>query len=121
MLEQTNVKGTFLALKAFTPTANPSHAAVLAVITGMVAAPAKTFPKISSYIAAKLAEEKIIEFLAADKPHIFAASVHPGLVETAIFHKSGATASALPVDKGRWLLSPRIFFFHYCIAVCLDP
>jgi hypothetical protein len=50
-----------------------------------------------------LAQEKLIEFFALEQPNMFAATVHPGMVETAVFTKSGAKAEALPMDKG-WLL-----------------
>ena len=43
----------------------------------------------------------MLEFLAAENPNIFVASVHPGMVETAIFLKSGSTAEALPMDNGQ--------------------
>jgi len=100
---QTNVKGTMLAIKAFVPTANPSHATVLGVTTGTVALPPAMLPGLSAYMSSKLAQEKLIEFFALEQPNMFAATVHPGMVETAVFTKSGAKAEALPMEKG-WLL-----------------
>lgn len=50
-------------------------------------------------MASKLAETKIIEFLAAEQPNVFAATVHPGLIVSDIFKKSGAKAEAVPLDK----------------------
>ncbi|KAG6369002.1 hypothetical protein INS49_003221 [Diaporthe citri] len=97
--QQTNVKGTFLALKAFMPFAEPSHATVLSLVTGMAALPAKNLPNLSSYLASKLAQTKVIEFLPVENPNIFAATIHPGMVETAIFNKSGADSTKLPMDK----------------------
>lgn len=99
--QQTNVKGTFLALKAFMPFAEPSHATVLSLVTGMAALPAKNLPSLSSYLASKLAQTKVIEFLSVENPNIFAATIHPGIVETAIFKKSGADSTKLPMDKGQ--------------------
>lgn len=97
---QTNLKGPFLALKSFVPTANSSHAAVLSLTSGMTAAPAKSFPRLSAYMTSKFAHAKMMEFLPLDQPHIFAATVHPGMVETAIFTKAGGVASNRPMDKG---------------------
>ncbi|KAL7621680.1 hypothetical protein AAE478_009007 [Parahypoxylon ruwenzoriense] len=79
---ETNTKGTFLATKAFLPTANPTHATVLGVVSGMIAA-----------------------------------TVHPGMVVTSIFNKSGAKAEAFPVDTVQlpahflvWMSSPEAGF-----------
>lgn len=83
--QQTNVKDTFLALKAFKPFTEPSHATVLSLITGTAALPAKALPNLSSYLASKAAQTKVIEFLPVENPNIFAAAIHSGMVETAIF------------------------------------
>ncbi|KAK1564128.1 short chain dehydrogenase [Colletotrichum navitas] len=114
---ETNTKGTYLVTKAFLPTANPSHAAVVALTTGTTALPAVALPGLSAYMASKLAQTKIIEFLAAENPNLFAATLHPGMVETDIFKKSGAKAEALPMDKVQlpahftvWLTSPEAAF-----------
>ena len=97
---QTNVKGTYLSLRAFLPSANPSHATILALTTGTTALPPSMVPGLSAYMASKLAQTKLIEHAAAENPHIFAATVHPGMVETGIFRRSGAKAESLPMDKG---------------------
>ena len=55
----------------------------------------------SAYMASKLAQTKIIEYLVAEQPNIFGATVHPGMVETDVFTKSGAKAEELPMDKGK--------------------
>ncbi|EFQ35840.1 short chain dehydrogenase [Colletotrichum graminicola] len=114
---ETNTKGTYLVTKAFLPTANPSHAAVVALTTGTTALPAVALPGLSAYMASKLAQTKIIEFLAAENPNLFAVTLHPGMVETDIFKKSGAKAEALPMDKVQlpahftvWLTSPEAAF-----------
>lgn len=106
---QTNTKGTYASLHAFLPTANATHAAVLAVTTGTTALPATMVPGLSAYMSSKLAQTKLIEFVAAEHPNLFAAAVHPGMIETNIFTRSGAKAESLPMDKGvllRSLLSP---------------
>ena len=43
---------------------------------------------------------KTLEFLAAENPSVFVASVHPGMIDTEIFRKSGAKAETLPMDSG---------------------
>ncbi|KAI2601840.1 short chain dehydrogenase [Hypoxylon sp. NC1633] len=97
---ETNTKGGFLGIKVFLLTANTSHATVLALTTGMAGLPSSMLPGLSGYMASKLAQIKIMEFLASEQPNIFAATVHPGLVETDIFTKSGRTTDSLPMDKG---------------------
>ncbi|KAK2049810.1 short chain dehydrogenase [Colletotrichum somersetense] len=116
---ETNTKGTYLVTKAFLPTANPSHAAVVAFTTGTTALPAVALPGLSAYMASKLAQTKIIEFLAAENPNLFAVTLHPGMVETDLFKKSGAKAEALPMDKVQlpahftvWLTSPEAAFLN---------
>ncbi|XDG10329.1 hypothetical protein ABKA04_009944 [Annulohypoxylon sp. FPYF3050] len=118
-ITQTNVKGTFLAIKSFVPTANPSHATVLALTSGMTAAPVKNFPNLSAYMTSKLAQVKVMEFLPLQHPHIFAATVHPGMVETDIFTKAGGVKSKLPMDTVQlpahfmlWLSSPEAAFLN---------
>lgn len=98
---QTNTKGTFLAVHTFLPTANKAKATVLALTTGTSAMPAARLPGMSAYMTSKLAQIKFIEYLAAEQPNVFAATVHPGMVETEIFAKSGANADKLPMDKGQ--------------------
>ncbi|KAI8958551.1 short chain dehydrogenase [Daldinia sp. FL1419] len=114
---ETNAKGTFLSIKTFLPTANKTHATILALNTGVVALPSVALPGLSAYVASKLAETKIIEFLASEEPNIFSATVHPGLIESDIFRKSGAKAEAVPLDKPQlpahfmvWLSSPEASF-----------
>lgn len=96
---ETNVKALFLAIKVFMPAKNASHATVLAVTSGVTPLPSSMLAGLSAYVASKLAQTKLIEFLASEQPDVFAATVHPGMVETAIFTKSGGKAEALPMDK----------------------
>ncbi|UKZ78412.1 hypothetical protein TrVFT333_006152 [Trichoderma virens FT-333] len=116
---ETNTKGTYASLHAFLPTANATHAAVIAVTTGTTALPATMVPGLSAYMSSKLAQTKLIEFLAAEHSNLFAATVHPGMVETGIFTKSGAKAEALPMDKVQlpahfivWLASSEAAFLN---------
>lgn len=94
-----------LAVKTFMLTANPTHASVIGITTGVAAFPAAHLPGLSAYISSKLAQTKLIEFVAVEHPNVFAATVHPGMVETANFERSGAKAETLPMDTGTSLLS----------------
>ena len=98
--------------RIFIPTANPSGAAILGVTTGLSGLPPAMLPGLSGYMSSKLAQVKFLEFLAAENPHLFVASVHPGMVETDVFRKSGAKADALPMDKG-WLITSSLPYMSH--------
>lgn len=98
---QVNVKSIVIAAKAFFPTANPTRAAVLGNTAGAICLPTKQVVGLSGYLASKLAQIKTLEFLAAENPNIFVCSVHPGMVETKIFLKAGATPDMVPMDTGQ--------------------
>jgi NAD(P)-dependent dehydrogenase (short-subunit alcohol dehydrogenase family) len=97
---QTNLKSLVIFVKYFFPTANPTRAAALAVISGSLVMPTKMLLGMSAYQNSKLAVIKTMEYLALENPNIFCASVHPGMVDTALFRKSGATPEVLPMDDG---------------------
>lgn len=75
--------------------------------------PATRLPGMSAYMTSKLAQVKMIEYLAAEQPNIFAATVHPGMIETEIFTKSGANANKLPMDKGQWMCFWSLYFLTH--------
>ncbi|KAL8896132.1 MAG: hypothetical protein Q9192_003244 [Flavoplaca navasiana] len=54
---------------------------------------------VSAYIGSKTAQVKLLEFAAAEHPNIFVAAVHPGMVDTAMFRKSGAQPESVPMDN----------------------
>ncbi|KAJ5190952.1 uncharacterized protein N7498_009937 [Penicillium cinerascens] len=115
---ETNVKGTMIATKAFLPTANPTRAAVVA-LTAAVVFPAARLINLSAYISSKLTLIKMMEFLAAENPTVFAAALHPGMVDTNILRSSGADPSKLPMDSVDlpaefmvWLTSPEATFLN---------
>ncbi|KAL8951592.1 MAG: hypothetical protein Q9222_002447 [Ikaeria aurantiellina] len=101
---------------AFLVTANKAHAAMLGSTAGALVLPPTTTPGLSAYLTSKIAAAKTLEWLAAENPNVFVASVHPGMIDTAIFRKSGATPEVLPMDSGE--LSSRFLyaFLHYCVA-----
>jgi NAD(P)-dependent dehydrogenase (short-subunit alcohol dehydrogenase family) len=53
----------------------------------------------SSYAGSKYALIKVMEILAAEFPDVHVVTIHPGVVETNMFEKSGMEGK-LPVDKG---------------------
>ncbi|RYP09688.1 hypothetical protein DL764_001114 [Monosporascus ibericus] len=116
---EINVKGTLLAAKAFLPTVDASNAAILGLTSDVSLMPTAHLPGLSSYISSKLAQAKVYEFLAAENPDVFVATIAPGMVETANFYRSGATPDKLPMDKVQlpahflvWMASPEAAFLR---------
>ncbi|KAF2458350.1 hypothetical protein BDY21DRAFT_284214 [Lineolata rhizophorae] len=98
---ETNVKGIVIASQAFFPTANPERAAVMTVTAGAFFLPTKQVVGLSGYLVSKLAQVKMLEFLAAENPNMFFCNVHPGMIDTKIFRGSGATPDMLPMDTAQ--------------------
>jgi short-subunit dehydrogenase len=91
---------------------------VLGITSGLASAlPTSMLPASSAYAASKLALCKVMENLAAENPDVFVATVHPGMVETAMFTKSGAKADSLPMDKGTYSqLTDQSSFFFFAVS-----
>ncbi|KAF9893020.1 hypothetical protein FE257_012431 [Aspergillus nanangensis] len=113
---ETNVKGGMICAKVFTPTANPTRAAVVSMTAGMML-PAAMLVGLSAYMASKVALVKVLEFISAENPNIVAVSVLPGIMETDMFNKSNLPADKLPMDAIElpadftvWLSSPEASF-----------
>ncbi|KAI9698072.1 MAG: hypothetical protein M1820_007580 [Bogoriella megaspora] len=98
---ESNVKSVIIAMQCFLPTASPTRPVVLANTAGTLCFPPSQVPGLSGYLCSKTAQIKTMEFLAAENPNVFFASVHPGLVETSIFSRSGAKAEDLPMDTAQ--------------------
>ncbi|KAL8720884.1 MAG: hypothetical protein Q9225_002329 [Loekoesia sp. 1 TL-2023] len=99
---ETNVKSIIIAATAFLPTANKTHATILGVTAGAFVLPPAATLGLSAYLTSKVSMVKILEYLAAENPSVFVASVHPGMVDTMMFRKSGATPDMLPMDSGKF-------------------
>ncbi|KAI1431259.1 hypothetical protein GGR50DRAFT_90078 [Xylaria sp. CBS 124048] len=120
---EINVKGTLLTAQAFLPTARRPGAAFIGVASDTSVIPTAGLPQLSSYISSKLAQAKIFEFLAAENKDIFVAAVHPGMIETPTFYRTGATPEKVPMDKVQlpahfmvWLASPEASFLRgHCV------
>lgn len=88
-----------LPSKIFLPNANPAHASVV-TFTAAIVFPPVMQPNMSAYAISKLSVIKFIVYLAAENPSIFAAALHPGMVDTAILRKTGADPQTLPINTG---------------------
>ncbi|KAL2833634.1 hypothetical protein BJY01DRAFT_90608 [Aspergillus pseudoustus] len=114
---ETNVKGSLIATKVFLPTANPAHASIIGLTSGVVFPPTIQ-PGLSAYVASKLALVKVIEYIAAENPHVFASALNPGMIKTAMFDKLGDTTGVpfdnvnLPADFILWLASNEASFLN---------
>jgi NAD(P)-dependent dehydrogenase (short-subunit alcohol dehydrogenase family) len=95
---KVNVKGAFITSQAFMPTKG-KNPIIVCTSTAAVALPAAMVTNGSSYAASKLGLIKFMEILAAEHPDVHITTIHPGVIETDMFEKSGMTE--MPLDKGR--------------------
>lgn len=102
---QTNIKGLLLAVKALLPTTNKAGSAVLALTSQTTAFPTAMGPGMSGYNASKIAQIKVVEYLAAEEPNVFAATIHPGICDTAVLAKSGMKPDQVPLDQSKFTFS----------------
>ncbi len=62
---------------------------------------------------------KILEFLAVENPSVFVASVHPGIVDTKIFRKSGIKPEMFPMDSGEFVHIPLLNYMERLVCILL--
>jgi NAD(P)-dependent dehydrogenase (short-subunit alcohol dehydrogenase family) len=98
---QTNVKGVLIAIQAFMPTAGEPGASIYAINAGGLALPAKATAGLSGYLTSKVAQAKLMEYLAAENPNLFVCSVQPGVIDTGMLDKSELPRDKLPMDTGK--------------------
>lgn len=91
---ETNVKSIVIAAQAFFPNAQPGAAALVIGAAGSIFPPA--WPGLSSYMSSKVAQAKLVEYLAVENPGILICSVHPGVVDTKMLRT--AELKGLPPD-----------------------
>lgn len=96
---QINVKGSFITAQAFLPTRG-KNSVLIGVSTGAVTLPAAMLTPASSYAGSKYALLKVMEIMAAEFEDVHVVTIHPGVVETNMFEKSGM-AGKLPTDTGK--------------------
>ncbi|KAL8644010.1 MAG: hypothetical protein Q9226_007984, partial [Calogaya cf. arnoldii] len=94
---EINVKGAMATIKAFLPAARSSDAAILGVNTGLLGIAPQLLPGLSGYISSKFALISLLEFIAAENPGIFVASVYPGLGDTEKLQSGGDQADEQPM------------------------
>ncbi|KAM7214557.1 hypothetical protein V8F06_010039 [Rhypophila decipiens] len=117
---QVNILGTALTASAFLPTADPaSSPAFLGITSDTSLVPPAYMPGLAAYVSTKLAQAKVYEFLAAEYPDAFVATIHPGMIDTNNFRASGAKPEKLPMDTVQlpahflvWLASPEAAFLR---------
>ncbi|MCJ1369243.1 hypothetical protein MMC20_000453 [Loxospora ochrophaea] len=111
---ETNVKGNMVMAHAFLPTKR-SQAAIVGVSAAIVSLPTDSRPSTgaSAYTVSKMAQIKLLEYIASENPDVFVAAVHPGIVQTQMVEKSGMTPPKEHLDDVRlpahfivWLTSP---------------
>lgn len=112
-----NILGVVLTVQAFLPTADPSRPTILGVTSDTSLLPPAYRPGLAAYVSTKLAQAKVYKFLAAENPHNFVATVHPGMIDTDNSRTTGATPENLPMDTVQlpahflvWLASPEGLF-----------
>lgn len=72
---------------------------MVALVTAGIAVPVALTPNNSAYMTSKLAEARFLEYVNAENPDMFIATLHPGIVDTAMFRKSGTDPANAPMDK----------------------
>ncbi|KAF2649456.1 NAD(P)-binding protein [Lophiostoma macrostomum CBS 122681] len=114
---ETNVKALLLTAKLFLPTANPSSASLLGVNAGGIILPPSNVVGLSAYMTSKIAQAKLMEWLAVENPNLFTCSIQPGVVDTKMLRDSGL--SGLPLDSVQlpahflvWLAQPKARFLN---------
>ncbi|KAL8847783.1 MAG: hypothetical protein Q9221_007182 [Calogaya cf. arnoldii] len=99
-----NVKGAMATIKAFLPKARSSDAAILDLNTGLLGIGPELLPGLSGYISSKFARVSLLEFVAAENPGIFVASVHPGVADAEKVQVSGDQADEQPMTTAHFLV-----------------
>ncbi|KAF2678078.1 NAD(P)-binding protein [Lentithecium fluviatile CBS 122367] len=91
---ETNVKALVIASQAFLPLARPGAAVLTVGAAGCIFPPA--WAGLASYMSSKVAQAKLVEYLAAENPEVLFVSVHPGVVDTGMLRRAELTS--LPND-----------------------
>ena len=73
---------------------------MLGVTSRTLVYPPAAMPGLSAYVTSKIAMMKMLEFLAAENPNLFVASVHPGRVDTEMHRKAWGKQETIPMDSG---------------------
>lgn len=87
-------------MHSFVGTANKDHAVLCSVVSATP--PVAMMPGFSAYSASKLAQARIGEAFAVENPNIITFNINPGMIQSAMWEKSGADASIMPMDAGKY-------------------
>jgi len=119
---EINVKGSAILSQAFLPK-KKSGGTIIGYSSGAAFLPPSVPNMVgtSSYSASKLAAARVYEYLAAENPDLNVVTIHPGVVDTAMYKKSEMDMNdildtvQLPAHFSVWLASPeaRIFSGRY--------
>ncbi|RAL00791.1 SDR family NAD(P)-dependent oxidoreductase [Aspergillus ibericus CBS 121593] len=103
------VRGTLNSFQCFLSVAGPSP--VLLHTSSCLANIAPT-PGLSSYAVGKAASLKMLDYLAAENPHVHIVNVQPGWVATTLngYQKEAPDSADLPGQFYVWLASPEAKF-----------
>ena len=96
--------------QAFLPFRNP-NASIVGINANMISLPVASVPAAgaSAYNCSKVAQAKLLEYVAAEHEDVFVASVHPGCVESDMLTQSGIDVPPEWLDDGR--VSSLLFLF----------
>jgi len=125
--KETNVKGTFIATKAFLKHTGDTPSAPTTIINVISMSTQGVAPGLSSYSSAKLAVCKFTQFLASEHPTITSINIDPGIVATDMAHSvpylapfTGDTPE-LAGGTAVWLSSgDKAFLSGKYVSVCWD-
>ena len=92
---ETNVRGPWLAVRAFLPLAARGAVVINVSAAGCMISP---WPGLGPYAASKLAAGKMFEYMCAENPDVRVVSCHPGVVDTPMLKKFSILE---PVHAGR--------------------
>ncbi|KAK0611891.1 hypothetical protein B0T14DRAFT_595255 [Immersiella caudata] len=84
---EVNTKGAFLLIQNFI-NALPTPSTPATIVNVVTAGAWGAYPQMSGYALSKLAALQLVAKVAAAYPNITAIALHPGLVETDMFHPS---------------------------------
>ncbi|KAL1592028.1 hypothetical protein SLS60_011620 [Paraconiothyrium brasiliense] len=94
---ETNVKSVYIFAQALLPLAN-ANATFLSVNAAGAVLPAEIGAGLTGYMSSKIAQAKLMEYIAHEHPELFVASVHPGVIDTKMLKEAELQASKLPQD-----------------------
>ncbi|KAJ4350323.1 uncharacterized protein N0V89_008944 [Didymosphaeria variabile] len=100
---ETNVKSVYIFAQAFLPLAN-ANATFLSVNAAGAVLPAEIGAGLTGYMSSKIAQAKLMEYIAHEHPELFVASVHPGVIDTKLLREAEMQASKLSQDTGNFFL-----------------